>query len=346
MDNEYKKIDILAIGDIATNVFIKIKEAEAKCDDQGNQCKLCLNYGGKIPYESNEICHAVGNSSNVAISASRLGLKSALMTNMGSDNNAEECLDKLKEEKVDINFIKQELGKPNNYHYVLWYKTERTILVKHEKYKYEWVRNRESEKYQPPTWIYLSSLGEDSLSFHHEIIEYLKRHEMVKLAFQPGTFQIKLGEEMLRDVYKRSDLFISNHEEAIKILQANRSDDPSVSKSTIPELLKMIYDLGPKIVVITDGKEGAYSYDGKDSLFMKTLPQIPIESTGAGDSFSAAFLTALILEKGISEALIWGSINAMSVVSYVGPHKGLLTKEQIEEYIKNAPADFKPVILI
>ncbi len=347
MDNEYKKIDILAIGDIATDVFIKIKEAEAKCDDKGNQCKLCLNYGGKIPYESDEICHAVGNSSNVAISASRLGLKSALMTNIGSDNNSEECLDKLKDEKVDINFIKQELGKPNNYHYVLWYKTERTILVKHEKYKYEWVKNRESEKYNPPTWIYLSSLGEDSLPFHSEIIDYLKRHETVKLAFQPGTFQIKLGKEALKDIYKRTDLFISNHDEAIRILQTGKSEeDTIINDSTIPELLKMIFDLGPKIVVITDGKEGAYSYDGKDSLFMKTLPQIPIESTGAGDSFSAAFLAALILEKGISGALIWGSINAMSVVSYVGPHKGLLNKEQIEEYIKNAPEDFKPVILI
>jgi len=346
MDNEYKKIDILAIGDIATDVFIKIKEAETECDNTGNQCKLCLNYGGKVPYESNETCHAVGNSSNVAISASRLGLKSALMTNIGSDNNSEECLYKLKEEKVDTNFIKQELGKPNNYHYVLWYKTERTILVKHEKYQYGWVKNRESEKYQPPTWVYLSSLGEDSLPFHSEIVEYLKRHETVKLAFQPGTFQIRLGQELLNDVYKRTDLFISNHEEAIKILQKEGESDLSISKATIPELLKMIYDLGPKIVVITDGKDGAYSYDGKDSLFMKTLPQIPIESTGAGDSFSAAFLAALILEKGISEALIWGSINAMSVVSYVGPHRGLLNKEQIEEYIKNAPADFKPVILI
>ena len=81
-----KQVDILAIGDIATEPFIKIKEAEAKCDVDGEHCKLCLNYGGKIPYESAEICHAVGNSSNVAISASRLGLNSYLISYIGDDN--------------------------------------------------------------------------------------------------------------------------------------------------------------------------------------------------------------------------------------------------------------------
>jgi len=181
-----KNIDLLAIGDIAIDVFIKIKEAEAKCDVDGEHCKLCLNYGGKIPYESAEVCLATGNSSNVAICSSRLGLKSALMANIGDDQNGIDCLDKLEKEKVDTNFIKKESGKTTNYHYVLWYEKEHTILTKHEKYKYEWTKTKESEEYHSPAWIYLSSLGEDSLSFYNEIIEYLKRHNKVKLAFSPG----------------------------------------------------------------------------------------------------------------------------------------------------------------
>ena len=334
--DKYKQIDILAIGDIATDVFIKIKEAEAKCDITGEHCKLCLSYGEKIPYESAEVCSATGNSSNVAICASRLGFKSALMTNMGDDQYGVDCLDKLKKENVDTTFVKKESDKVTNYHYVLWYEKEHTILTKHEKYEYEWTKTKESEEYHSPTWIYLSSLGENSFRFYDEIVNYLKKHIKVKLAFSPGTFQIKLGTEALKDIYQRTEVFICNHEEA-KILLKNDSED-------IPVLLKEIHDLGPKIVVITDGIRGAYSYDGNDVLFIKAFLEEPaVESTGAGDSFSGAFVGALAMDKKISDALMWGMANSRSVVSFVGPHKGLLTKDQIEEYLKNTPIDYKPI---
>jgi sugar/nucleoside kinase (ribokinase family) len=329
MDKD-KQIDILAIGDIASDVYIKIIEAEAKCDIDGEHCKLCLNYGGKIPYESAEVCNAVGDAPNVAICTSRLGLRTALMTNMGDDKIGADCLNVLESEKVDTTFVKNELGKPTNYHYVLWYAKDHTILTKHEKYEYEFAKNIENI----PSWIYLSSLGESSLSFHNEIIEYLKTNKEVKLAFSPGTFQIKLGTEVLKDIYVNTQIFICNHEEAQTILKTNEED--------IPKLVKMMHNLGPKIVVITDGIRGAYSYDGKEILFMKALLGPDVESTGAGDSFSGAFVSALFWNKEIREALTWGMINSMSVVSYVGPHKGLLTKEQMEEHIKNLPSDFRP----
>lgn len=336
--DKYKQIDILAVGDISTDVFIKIKEAEAKCDITGEHCKLCLSYGGKIPYESAEVCNATGNSSNVAICASRLGLKTALMTNIGDDQNGIDCLNKLTKENIDTTFVKKESGKPTNYHYVIWYEKEHTILTKHEKYQYEWTKTKESEDYHSPAWIYLSSLGGDSLHFYDEIVNYLKKHIKVKLAFSPGTFQIKLGTEALKDIYQKTEVFICNYEEA-QIILKNESED-------IPTLLKEIRKLGPKIVVITNGIKGAYSYNGNDVLFIKAFLEHPaVESTGAGDSFSGAFITALYLGKKIEDALVWSMANSMSVVSFVGPHKGLLTRKQIEEYVKNIKNDYKPIKL-
>lgn len=329
-----KNIDILAIGDIATDVFIKIKEAEAKCDLNGEHCKLCLNYGGKIPYESAEVCSAVGNSPNVAICTSRLGLNTSIITNIGGDQNGIDCLKILENEKINTNLIKKEDNLPTSYHYVLWYAKEHTILVKHEKYNYSWPK---IEANNSPSWIYLSSLGENSLPFYNVIIEYLKANSNMKLAFSPGTYQIKFGAEALKDIYQNTEVFICNHEESQEILKTEEKD--------ITKLVKMIRDLGPKIVVITDGIKGAYSYDGNETLFMKALLGPDVESTGAGDSFSGAFLSALFWNKGIGDALLWGMVNSMSVVSYVGPHKGLLTKDQIEEHLKNLPEDFKPTKL-
>lgn len=336
----FKQLDILAVGDLAVDVFIKIKDAEEKCDANGGHCKLCLNYGGKIPYESAEVCYATGNSSNVAISASRLGLKTGLMTNIGSDKNGESSVEELKKENVDVNFIKIEADKPTNYHYVLWFGDERTILVKHEKYEYEWTNTKESQEYNSPKWVYLSSLGEDSITFHNNISEYLKRHVDVKLAFQPGTFQIKQGYEKLKDIYERTEVILCNHEEAKIIL---KTEEEEISK-----LLKMMHALGPKIVVITDGEKGAYSFDGVEVLFVKSFSDdlSVVESTGAGDAFSSAFISALCKDKSISEGLLWGAINAKSAISFVGPHKGLLTEEQIEEQIKNVSDDNKPINVI
>ena len=334
-----KQIDILAIGDIATDVFIKIKDAEAVCDIHGGHCKLCLNYGGKIPYESVEVCHATGNSANVAISMSRLGHNSTLMTNLGKDQAGNDCLDILKKENVDTNFVKQEEGIPTNCHYVLWYDKERTILTKHEKYNYEW--KKIGDEYDLPSWVYLTSLGENSMDFQKEILNYLNENTKIKLVFQPGTFQLKQGYESFKEIYQRADVFLCNREEAEKILIIEDKDLPA-GQTGVERLVKIIHGLGPKIVVVTDGLNGAYSYDGNEVLFMKAFTQDPVESTGAGDAFSSAFVAALSLGKGISDALIWGATNAMSVVKYVGPQKGLMTKNEIEEYIKNIPPDFIP----
>jgi hypothetical protein len=51
---------------------------------------------------------------------------------------------------------------------------------------------------------------------------------------------------------------------------------------------------------------------------------------------------ALALGKSVSEALQWGPINSMSVVQEIGAQKGLLTRNKLEEFLKNAPAEYKP----
>ena len=70
-------------------------------------------------------------------------------------------------------------------------------------------------------------------------------------------------------------------------------------------------------------------------------PAPPVDRTGAGDSFSSTFTAAIALGLSPSEALAWGPINSMSVVQHIGAQKGLLTREKIEEYLKNAPEDYK-----
>ena len=257
------------------------------------------------------------------------------MTNVGDDSYGKDCLTTLEKEKVDTTFVKINKGKNTNYHYVLWYDIDRTILVKHQSYEREWSDTKEASNISAPSWVYLSSMGEDSLPFHTTIINYLKRHPEVKLAFQPGTYQIKFGTEKLKEIYERTEIFFCNLEEAERILGIENKDVLILSKG--------IHALGPKIVCISDGEKGAYMYLNNElwhmPIYKDEIP--PLERTGAGDAFSSTITCALSLGKTPLEAFTWGPINSMSVVKQIGAQAGLLSREKLEEYLKNAPEDYK-----
>ena len=323
------KTDFLAIGDIVIDAFIKLEQAEVRCDENKANCKLCVNYGDKVPYKSVEICKAVGNSANASVSASRLGLFSALLTYVGNDQGGIDCVDELQKNKVDTKYVRTEDGKITNYHYVLWYDVDRTILVKHETFSYD------LGEIEAPRWIYLSSMGENSLPFHDQLANYLEKNPEVKLAFQPGTYQMKFGTEAMARIYKESDIFFCNVEESQRILKREDTRD-------LPTLMKEMAKLGPKIVVITDGIDGAYAYDGTNMWFMPVYPHTPFERTGAGDSFASTMVSAIALGKTLEEALMWGPINSQSVVQQVGAQKGLLSREKLEDFLTKAPSDYKP----
>ena len=325
-----EKLDFVGLGDITTDAFIRLKNAQVDCDVDTKKYRLCVDFGSKVPYESVTVVPAVGNSPNASVSAHRLGLKSAIVTNLGDDKNGKEMLEQLKKEGVGTQFVSVEEGKESNYHYVLFYEAERTILIKHHEYEYGL-----PDFGTPPLWIYFSSLGENSIPYHHEIAQYVKDNPEVNLAFQPGTFQIKLGAETLKDIYEVTALFFCNKKEAQSILKNDSSD--------IKELLKGMHALGPKTAIITDGPNGAYAYDGKDMWVMPMYPDPapPVDRTGAGDSFSSTVTSMLALGMTLPEALARGPINSMSVVQHTGAQEGLLSREKIEQYLKDAPADYK-----
>ena len=95
-----------------------------------------MPFGTKIPFEYVKVVKAVGNAANAAVSAARLGLRSALVSNLGDDENGRDCMVELQKNKVITSFVKINKNKPTNYHFVLWYDEDRTILTKHTDYDY------------------------------------------------------------------------------------------------------------------------------------------------------------------------------------------------------------------
>jgi len=324
-----EQLDFVAIGDITTDEFIELREDRAVVNTALSGRKvLSMYFGDKLEFKGAVNVPAVGNSPNAACAAKRLGLNTALVTDIGDDAGGEEIMAWLKNEGIDTQFVDVHEGKETNHHYVLRYGPERTILIKHETYDYE-VPDMNSPKY-----VYFSSVGEHGIDYHHEIAAYIKGHPETKLSFQPGSFQIELGHEALKDVYEVTDLFFCNKEEAQQIL--------GTADHNVVELLHRMRDLGPTTPVITDGPEGAYALaeDGAWHMPMYPDPAPPVDRTGAGDAFSSTFTAARALGLDVPTALRWGPINSMSCVQHIGAQKGLLSRDELEQHLKDAPDDY------
>jgi len=326
-NNNSEKIQFLAVGDIVTEPFIKLKDAQVTCQLDNENCILSMRYGDKIPYESVTLCRAVGNSANAAVAAARLGVKSALMSYIGDDEIGRGNIEELKNNNVITDYMVTAPGYASNYHFVLWYEVDRTILIKHTEFPYSFPMDLAE-----PEWIYFSSIADNTLPYHLQMTEYLKQHPNAKLAFQPGTFQIKLGAKVLAELYKHTEILFCNKEEAQRILETPDEHDMIV-------LIKNLHNLGPKKVIVTDGSKGLDASDGTNFYTLCEYPDIapPVERTGAGDATSSTIVAMMATGMPFKDALRYGPVNSMSVVQ--------LNKEKIEEYLKNAPEDYTVVSL-
>jgi len=332
---EEHKIDVLSVGDVVTDAFIKLLPHEASIGDDSktHHPLLCMTFGTKIPFEEAVVINGVGNSPNAAVCFSKLGLNSSLYANVGDDKVGEDILVSLRAHNVSTEFIKVNKGMASNYHYVLWYGADRTILIKHEPYPYVWPHISAHLK---PRWIYLSSIGEKARHIHDDIAGYLDKNPDVKLSFQPGTFQIREGVHKLKRLYQKTEVLALNLEEAQIVTDKNTRD--------IPTLMRQLHSYGPKIVVITDGPNGSFASDGETVYSMRNYPdpKKPFDRTGCGDAYTSTFVAALIWGKDIETALQWAPINPMSVAQQLGAQAGLLPKKNLLNLLARAPKDYQP----
>jgi sugar/nucleoside kinase (ribokinase family) len=323
--------DVISVGDTATDVFIRLLEGRVKTVEDASGRWLMFPYGDKLPFDHAQTVESGGNAANAAVAFSRLGLTTTFATHVGDDQVGRDIQLALRREGVDTHLLRVDPGVPTNRNFVLWFGEDRTILVRHQIYDYHWTHLRPSEI---PRWLYLSSIGSDAPQYYDQLAEWLKAEPSVRFAFQPGTFQIALGAYALTALYRRADLLVCNREEAVEIGGGNVHD--------MADLLQRLHGLGAHTVVITDGPAGAFASDGTARYSVPSYPDRapPTDRTGAGDAFTATLMAAICKGHSLDEALAWAPINAMSVVQHVGSQAGLLTEQEVKEWLVQAPASY------
>lgn len=308
--------DIISIGDAMLDTFLRIKDAVVVPRGEEHNPMLCLTYADKILVEGLDQ-QIAGNAANNAIGSARLGMKAAFYSVVGNDDTGKQIIATMKKERVSTKYLKIDKKLPTNYAVVLNYNGERTQLI------YRVDRAYILPKLEKSEWVYYTAVGKNHINLEKEIVNYIKRTG-AKLAFNPGDYQLERGVKALKSILQMTEVLFVNKEEGFKL----------VGRCEMSDLLSRLANFGPRKVVVTDGSKGACAYGDGKSYCMGVFPIKLVEMTGAGDSFATGFVAALHFKKDIPEALRWGTSNSSSVISYVGPQKGLLTKKGMAQMLK------------
>lgn len=319
-----EELELLSIGDATLDVFLTPTESEALCTLDDKDCLICFSYGEKIPVKT--IDYSIGgNAANNVVGATRLGIKSAIVVTLGGDSAGNQIVEKLEKEKVVMDYVVQQPVAGSNFSTVINYGGERTIFTYHAPRSYEF------PVHLPATpWVYLTSMGESFQPFYNHFVDFARNNPQVKIAFNPGSRQIRAGIDALKPILETTYIIYVNRKEAETL--TGMEDSQGKDK----DLLRALSALGPKISIITDGAIGSFVYDGTKFLRCGVLPVDAYERTGAGDAFGSGCISALIKGKSIEEALLWGTVNSASVIGFIGSQRGLLKDHEIPEWLERA----------
>ncbi|HSW48018.1 MAG TPA: carbohydrate kinase family protein [Candidatus Saccharimonadales bacterium] len=319
--------DVITIGEATIDAFMTLHDSSDKVQFDQKSGKLEFKHGEKINVEKYDFLLG-GNAANVAVGLTRLGLNATLACEIGDDEFSIKIRNHLAQEKVERVLVTQSKGRQSNFSVIINFKGDRTIFNEDLKREHKFDYADVAAKY-----IYLTSMGEDWVRSYEDAVEFVKKHGG-KIAFNPGTHQLHNHTTLIHQVMKDTEIIFVNKEEAELILFNHYSKRVDDSDHYIKNLCQELQDLGPKIVVVTNGKEGSHVLDAEGNFQNQDLyPGKCIERTGAGDSFATGFLGAVLYGMDLATAMKWGAVNSASVVGVVGAEPGLLMKEEIEKRV-------------
>ncbi|MFA6525957.1 MAG: carbohydrate kinase family protein [Candidatus Buchananbacteria bacterium] len=317
MKSTKKQFDLICVGGSTVDICFYSKEGELiPAGGNVKQKMLAFEYGAKIVADR-VYTTCGGGAANSAVSAARLGLKSAIISRIGDDSNGQIITKNLKDNKVSTELIKLDPQASSGFSVIL---TIDNPSKEHIAFIHRGANSKLSAKDFSSAistdWFYATSLPSESWK---EIMSKLVKTGK-NIVWNPGNEQLK-DIPALKKFLPRIKLLMVNHLEAMEFRKLK----------DIKGLLTHLHGLGPKLAVITDGASGAYAFDGKKYYFMKAKSNKTVNTLGVGDAFGSALTSALIYDKNIKEALSWGIKNSASVVGEIGAQAGLLTKKEIEK---------------
>jgi len=145
--------------------------------------------------------------------------------------------------------------------------------------------------------------------------------------FCPGGLMVSYGLERLRAILSYTRVLVLSRNE----LEALTASIPA------DEGLARLSSLGPQVIVVTLGKDGAWLVtDGaRQNILAWPVPDV-VDSTGAGDAFSAGMVSAFLEGSAWVDAVSFGSAAAAIKIGHFGARGGLPGREEVLDFMKRS----------
>ena len=337
---------IITIGSATMDVFVECDEANivSVCTKDHSRDFMSYPYGSKIDISAFS-SRVGGGGINTACNFANLGFDTSAIFKIGEDIYSEGILHFFKKHKVNLKHIIQKKDTSTGFSIILVsFQGDRTVLahrganakIKKEEINFDAIKDAD--------FIYVAPLNGESNSVIEPLVDYAHKHDLA-ICFNAGTTSLKKGRKHLDKILKYAHVVVMNKEEAIMATNIQVRPDTKTEKFSkelihpdIKEMLRTLKHQEYQIIVITDGNKGVYAWDGKKYYFCPIFPSDVVSTLGAGDAFASTFCGALKRTNlNIGLSLMYASVNSASVVSEFGATDGLLTFDEIEKRLKNAP---------
>jgi sugar/nucleoside kinase (ribokinase family) len=321
--------DFLTIGGLTEDIVFFTDEGVlvANKGDLLKQKLLAFEYGAKIKIKEFGYYFG-GGASNTAVNLSNLGFRVASLSKIGPEERGKRILDNLKKKKIDVKNI--EIDKKNNsgFSFILNNKKDRVIFSYRGSNDLLRVERKHKDIIRSSSWVYLTSMPD----FYYNSLKNIFSFKN-KIAWNPGLKQLSGGAEKISIFLEKTDVLMLNKDESLELIKKTKKYKKLKNSylNNCHNLIKILKELGPDKIILTNGVKGAYFYDGNKVYHQGIIKgRQAIDTTGVGDAFNSTIIAFLERFKGdIKKAMFLAAKNTASVVSYSGAQNGLLSFKKL-----------------
>jgi len=273
-----------------------------------------------------------GDTSNVVVAASRLGLRSGYLTRVGDDLLEEALLRMWRKENVDTDPIIIEQGSFTGIY---------IIVRDNGRHKFIYLRKDSAASHLSPqdvdaflfrdlkvfqTSSITQAISSSSCDAVFRGIEMAKENKVLvtyDLNVRTTLWSIERARSIVRHTIPLVDVVMLSMEDAVSVF----------GKMSKEEYVKKILNMGPKIVALKIGSDGCLIGDSGKLIHIPSYkPSEPIvDTSGAGDTFDAAFIYGLLSKWDLSTIGIYANIAGALTSTRVGCTLASPYKEEIEK---------------
>lgn len=296
---------LVAIGDITVDMFF-----QGKSLTQDNE-HFNLVIGGK--YYADAFHHGLGGSAaNVAIHGAQLGLDSAVVSKVGENAFKNIVVQTLARKTVSTEFLQFDRDHVSISSILLSPSGERTVIKYSDPKDHIDIGEHALERIRRSGIVFMGNLPYVSVSERTKFMKSV-RSETNVLGINFGSNDCRNGVAKLQSLIEASDILFLNRYELGDLL-GKKGETLKLEDNLLKDLNTSL-----NMLVVTDGKDGSYAYTA-DTVYSQPAVKVlkVVDTTGAGDAFTTAFMVRYADNKNIQDALAQASEYSAKIIGKIG----------------------------